>query len=76
MKNITFSAQEESIEKARKVAFLQHRTLNELFREWLDGIDESTNGNDNNTKIFANLWEQTNYLRVGKKVSREEMNER
>lgn len=76
MKNITFSAQEESIEKARKVAFLRHRTLNELFREWLDSIDEDANRSENNTKTFANLWEQTNYLRVGKKVSREEMNER
>lgn len=76
MKNITFSAREESIEKARKAAFLRHRTLNELFREWLDSIDERAQEDDSNTKTFADLWQQTNYLRVGKKLSRQEMNER
>ncbi len=75
MKNITFSAKEETIENARKVAARQHRTLNELFREWLDSVnqetsDEAVSGNLNS------LWEQTGYLRVGKKLSRDEMNER
>lgn len=76
MKNITFSAKEESIERARKVASLRHRTLNELFREWLDTIDKDTGMGDGDTKTFTDLWRQANYLQVGKKLSREEMNER
>jgi hypothetical protein len=76
MKNITFSAKEEAIEKARKVAIRQHRTLNELFREWLDGIDTEAIKDETATSRLNALWEQTNYLRVGKKLSHDEMNER
>jgi hypothetical protein len=76
MKNITFSAKEDSIEKARKAASHQHRTLNELFREWLDSIGDNGISNKNDAQRYDDLWGQTNYLRVGKKLSREEMNER
>lgn len=75
MKNITFSAKEETIEKARKVAARQHRTLNELFREWLDTINSETADGSTSSNL-NDLWKQTNYLRVGKKLSRDEMNER
>lgn len=75
MKNITFSAKEETIEKARKVAARQHRTLNELFREWLDSVNEETLDGVASSNLNS-LWEQTGYLRVGKKLSRDEMNER
>jgi len=75
MKNITFSAKEETIEKARKVAARQHRTLNELFREWLDSINKETSDETVSSNLHS-LWGQTNYLRVGKKLSRDEMNER
>lgn len=76
MKNITFSAKEEAIEKARKAAAQQHRTLNELFREWLDSVSSDTTRHKKNPKRFDELWEQVNYLRVGKRLSRDEMNER
>ena len=75
MKNITFSAKEETIEKARKAAARQHRTLNELFREWLDSVDKEMSGGTASSNLNS-LWEQTSYLRVGKKLSRDEMNER
>jgi hypothetical protein len=75
MKNITFSAKEETIEKARKVAARQHRTLNELFREWLDSVDNETLEETASSNLNS-LWEQTGYLRIGKKLSRDEMNER
>jgi hypothetical protein len=75
MKNITFSAQEQAIERARQVAAKRHRTLNELFREWLEDLDVQTQENNVIDKLEA-LWGETNYLRVGKKLSREEMNER
>jgi hypothetical protein len=35
MKNITLSADEDLIERARPIARVQRRTLNEAFREWL-----------------------------------------
>ena len=35
MKNITLSADEDLIERARLVAREQRRTLNDVFREWL-----------------------------------------
>lgn len=75
MKNITFSAQEDAIERARQVAAKKQRTLNELFRDWLDELDVQTQADDVIEKLEA-LWQDTNYLRVGKKLSREEMNER
>lgn len=75
MKNITFSAQEDAIEQARKIAALRHRTLNELFREWLEHLNRQQTEVDI-SKRFKSLWKQTNYLRVGKKLSRDEMNER
>lgn len=75
MKNITFSAQEDVIEKARKAALQQHRTLNELFRVWLENISKQVKNEKLSSKLDA-LWKNTNYLRVGKKLSRDEMNER
>ncbi len=74
MKNITFSAQEELIEQARKIAAQKNRTLNDLFREWL--TDLNANATDNNIGNIKKLWKRTSYLHVGKKASREEMNER
>jgi hypothetical protein len=35
MKRVTFSADENVIEQARKIARSQNRTLNAAFREWL-----------------------------------------
>jgi hypothetical protein len=35
MKNITLSADEDLIERARLIARAQHKTLNAVFREWL-----------------------------------------
>jgi hypothetical protein len=75
MKNITLSAKEETIEKARKVAARQHRTLNEMFREWLDSVNTETL-NETAEVNLNSLWAKTGYLRVGKKLSRDEMNER
>ena len=36
MKNITLSAEEDVIVRARKTAFSQNKSLNQAFREWLD----------------------------------------
>lgn len=75
MRNITFSAQEEAIEKARRVAAQKHSTLNELFREWLDYLNHQENDGKVSDRLKS-LWKRTSYLQVGKKVSRDQMNER
>lgn len=75
MKNITFSAQEDAIERARKIAQRENRTLNELFREWLENINLQFRQEDTSNQLNS-LWEKTNYLRVGKKLNRDKMNER
>lgn len=75
MKNITLSAKEEAIERAREVASQKHRTLNDLFREWLDNLGTQLSSDDTATRL-GKLWEQTSYTRVGKKLTRNEMNER
>lgn len=75
MKNITFSAKEEAIDKARKAAAKQHRTLNELFREWLENISHETGDEEVSDRLYA-LWKTSNYLCVGKKLSRDDLNER
>jgi hypothetical protein len=36
MKNIILSADEQLIEQARLLAKSQHKTLNAMFREWLE----------------------------------------
>jgi hypothetical protein len=38
MKNITLSADEHLIERARLLARSQHKTLNAMFREWLNDL--------------------------------------
>jgi glucan biosynthesis protein len=75
MRNITFSAQEKTIEQARKIATSKHSTLNNMFREWLEALSFQAHEENFSKKLNA-LWKKTNYLNVGKKLSREEMNKR
>ena len=76
MKNITFSANEETIQKARLVAAKKQSTLNQMFREWLEGLNNNKSNNEDVCTKFNELWKQTSYFQVGKKLTREEMNER
>lgn len=76
MKNITLSAEEEAIEEARKVAAQKHRTLNDLFREWLDALGKSRVEDTTVEDNLNSLWKRTSYLRIGKKLTHDEMNER
>ncbi len=72
LKNITFSAEEKLILKARKKAKQEHTTLNSQFRQWLE----------NYTNIGASssdyevLMEQLDYSKPTKQYSRDELNER
>jgi len=72
LKNITLSANEELIKKAREKAGREHTTLNANFRQWLKQyVSKNTKTIDYNT-----FMEQLNYANPGKKFSREELNER
>jgi hypothetical protein len=72
VRNITFSADETLIEKARAVAASHNRTLNEEFREWL----EKYVSNSNPGNRFLEFIEQTKHIRLDRKFTRDEMNER
>ena len=72
LKNITLSAEEELIRKAREKANKEHTTLNATFRQWLKHyINRNTKTID-----FNNFMEQLNYADPGRHFSREELNER
>jgi hypothetical protein len=73
MKNITLSAPEELIERARKNAVDKGTTLNNEFREWLKL--QSTSGEDRLIK-YQQLMKNLSHVNAGRKFSRNEMNER
>lgn len=73
MKNITLSAEENLIEAARQRAAIEHTTLNEQFRLWL--IEYARK------KEQLRFYDETittlrGKLKVGRKLTRDEMNER
>lgn len=72
MKNVTFSADEELIEKARLLARQRKATLNALFREWLSNFVEQQDAEER----LADLENRIGYARAGRSFSREEMNAR
>lgn len=72
MKNITMSADEDLIERARLIARTQRRTLNEAFREWLVQFTQSAG----DAQGFDSLMSRMNHVDAGRRFSRDEMNER
>ena len=73
MKNITMSADENLIEAARLRATAERTTLNAQFRLWLaDYVGREQQA----AKAVAVMRELQGKLRVGRKLTREEMNER
>jgi len=72
MKNITFSADERLIKKARLRALKERSTLNERFREWL----KQYAGHSSVHEGFENLMSKLSYVNSGKKFTRDELNER
>lgn len=72
LKNITFSAESELIEKARRTAEASNSTLNTEFRRWLvQYASRSTSESE-----IRDLFSRMSYVRVGKHFTRDEMNER
>jgi hypothetical protein len=73
MRNITLSADEELIERARQVARDQDRTLNDAFREWLVHFTQQPSKAEEFRALMQRL-RQT--VRSNGPYTRDEMNER
>lgn len=72
LKNITLSAEEVVIERARQRAEQNNTTLNSEFRRWLDQYVDVPQ----NLEELTEFMKQFDYVKVGRKFSREELNER
>lgn len=72
MKNVTLSADEHLIEKARQRATKEGTTLNEAFREWLSRYVSQ----DTAPTAYRYLMNELTYAAPGKKFSRDELNAR
>ena len=68
MKNITFSADEKLVERARDIARSRKSTLNQLFREWLADLA----GQQERENRLRDLDLRLEYARSGGTFSREE----
>lgn len=73
MKNITLSADENLIEAARRRAAKERTTLNSQFQLWLENYARSEWQAE---QAIAVVNELQGKLRVGRKLTREGMNER
>ena len=72
LKNITFSAEEKLIQRARERAAAEQTTLNEEFRRWLEKYAERPAS----ARAFADLMDRLKYTTPGRSFTRDEMNER
>ncbi len=72
MKNITFSGDDQVIERARVKAEKENTNLNSLFREWLREYVEDTN----RVEEFEELSRELDYANTGRHFSRDELNAR
>jgi hypothetical protein len=72
MKKITLSADARLLAKARLIAKSQNKTLNTVFREWLQSFASEA---DNVTKFRA-LMNRLRHINSGGPFTRDEMNER
>ncbi len=72
MKNITLSANEETIQQARRRAMSEGVSLNKLFREWLERYAAQPLASEQ----YQELMKRLERVHAGRSFSREEMNER
>lgn len=72
LKNITFSAEEDLIRRARERAASERTTLNDEFRRWLEKYAERPVS----AEAFSELMDRFAYVRPGRSFHRAEMNER
>ena len=72
MKNITLSAEESLIERARTVAHGQSTTLNGAFRQWLSEYTASAG----DVQGFNATMQRLSHVDAGRRFTRDERNER
>ncbi|MEI8241940.1 MAG: hypothetical protein WCI17_01610 [bacterium] len=72
MKNITLSADAGLLQQARRQASAEHRTLNDIFRRWLDQYVSQATASD----TFDTLMHRLDHVSAGRKFSREQLHER
>lgn len=72
MKNITFSAAEDLLEQARHRAGVEHRTLNDVFRQWIEQYVSQPAAGD----TYDGLMKRLEHVSTDRKFSREQMHER
>ena len=72
MRNITFSADEELIERARLRARGEKRALNAVFREWLQRYAGSSTA----AAEYQQLMRRLSHVRAAGPYTRDEMNSR
>ncbi len=73
MKNITLSADDHLIERARETARAERRTLNDAFREWLEQYTSRNGDLEQRERLMERL---SGHVAAGRKFTREELNER
>ena len=71
-KNITLSADDFLLDRARKKARQENTSLNQLFRNW---ITKYVNRDDIAAE-YTSLMQNLEGVKAGRKFSRDEMNER
>jgi hypothetical protein len=72
VRNITLSAEEDLIERARLRAAREKTTLNAAFRDWLFRYA----GTETSSQEYRELMKRLKHVRPGKHFSRDELNER
>jgi len=72
MKNVTLSVDDGLLQQVRRRAGAEHRTLNDLFRQWLDLYVSYPAASD----TYDALMQRLDHVSSGKKFSREQMHER
>lgn len=72
MKNVTLSADEHLIERARQLARAEKKSLNDVFRTWLTDYTSRHGSASAVDALFARL----DYVKPGRKFTRDEMNKR
>ena len=72
MQNITLSAEDELIARARAKAAAENTTLNQKFRSWLTAYV----GQDRLAAGYRSLMERLDHVRSARRYTREEANER
>ena len=70
LKNITLSAEEHVIKKAREKASNEQKSLNTLFRDWLARYISNANVEDD----YDRFMESVSYANPGRRFLRDEMN--